>query len=90
MVSIGPTAALLLLLTFCPGSPGTMVSRGPTAALLLPLTFCPGIPGVAGQSCNQSIRTAQAARPQKVHQKEEKGLAAEAAACKYVDPTGSC
>ena len=39
--------------------------------------------GVAGQSCNQSIRTAQAARPQKVHQKEEKGSAAEAAACKF-------
>ena len=49
---------------------------------LLPLTFCPGSPGVAGQSCNQSIRTAQAARPQKVHQKEEKGSAAEAAPCK--------
>ena len=39
--------------------------------------------GVAGQSYNQSIETAQAAQPQKVHQKEEKGSAAEAAACKF-------
>ena len=49
---------------------------------LLPLTFCPGSPGVAGQSCNHSIRTAQAVRPQGVHQKKDKGSAAEAAACK--------
>ena len=47
-----------------------MVSIGPTADI-----------GMAGRSCNQSIRTAQAAQPQKVHQKEEKGSAAEAAAC---------
>ena len=40
MVSIGPTAALVLPLTPCPGSPETMVSIGPTAAVLLPLTFC--------------------------------------------------
>ena len=39
--------------------------------------------GVAGQSYNQPIGTAQAAQPQKVHQKEEKGSAAEAAACKF-------
>ena len=40
MVSIGPTAGVLLPLTPCPGSPGTMVSRGPTAGV--PLTPCPG------------------------------------------------
>ena len=38
--------------------------------------------GVAGQSYNQSIGAAQAAQPQKAHQKEEKGSAAEAAASK--------
>ena len=38
----------------------------------------------AGQSYNQSIGAAPAAQPQKAHQKEEKGSAAEAAACKYI------
>ena len=61
-----------------------MVSIGLTVSLLTAANSLADI-GVAGQSCNQSIRTAQAAQPQKVHQKEEKGSAAEAAACNFND-----
>ena len=58
-----------------------MVSIGLTASPLSTANSQADI-GLAAQSCNQSIRTARAAQPQKFHQKEEKGLAAEAAACK--------